>query len=203
MNFELTQKIMFNLLNALEIDCDEEGKKTTALRLTRLWEDLLSGHGIDAAETLDGGFSVGHHEMVALLAIPFYSMCEHHFLPFYGSVDLAYLPGSTGYVAGASKLGEVVEVVSKRLQVQERLTTDISDAIDRGLQSKGSYVVVQAEHLCMTMKDRKNISSRLVTVSRTGVFRESHEMANQALALLNRRDSSLLGTTDRRCGDVF
>ena len=188
MNEERVEFLVRELLDALEVRLGNAEKDATAGRVTRLWADLLAGESIDAYQVLNGGFPAGHQEIVALANIPFYSLCEHHLLPFYGSVGVVYIPGAKGYVAGASKLGEVVEMISRRLQIQERFTTQIAQAVDKGLLAKGVYVVVRAEHLCITMKDRKNLGTKLVTLGSTGVFRSDERLVEQAQRLLEYSD---------------
>lgn len=123
---------------------------------------------MDAKSELTVGFEVGHREMVILRDIPFYSMCEHHLLPFYGVAHVGYIPNKEGRVVGVSKLARVVEIFAKRLQLQERMTSQIADAIMEALQPDGVAVVMQAEHLCMTMRGIKKPGSNVITSATRG-----------------------------------
>jgi GTP cyclohydrolase I len=139
---------------------------------------------MDAKAELTVGFEVGHDEMVILRDIPFHSMCEHHLLPFYGVAHVGYIPNEGGRVVGVSKLARVVEIFAKRLQLQERMTTQIADAIMDALQPKGVAVVVQAEHLCMTMRGIKKPGSNVVTSATRGLFRTRAATRSEFLSLV-------------------
>src|SRR4030066_1256828 len=140
---------------------------------------------MDARAELNVGFKVGYREMVILRDIPFYSMCEHHLLPFYGVAHVGYIPNKEGRVVGVSKLARVVEVFAKRLQLQERLTSQIADAIVEALQPDGVAVVVKAEHLCMTMRGIKKPGSNVITSATRGVFRSKQATRAEFLSLLS------------------
>ena len=132
-----------------------ESLKDTPQRIAEMYVELFSGLDADPQAELSVGFEEGHREMVILRDIPFYSMCEHHLLPFYGVAHVGYIPGKDGKVVGISKLARVVEIFARRPQIQERMTRQIADAIFETIQPDGVAVVVQAEHLCMTMRGIK------------------------------------------------
>jgi len=130
---------------------------------------------------------VGHREMVILRDIPFYSMCEHHLLPFYGVAHVGYIPNEEGRVVGVSKLARVVDVFAKRLQLQERMTSQIADVICEALQPDGVAVVIQAEHLCMTMRGIKKPGSNVITSATRGLFRSRAATRAEFLSLVQGR----------------
>jgi len=132
----------------------------------------------DPKEELSVGFELGHREMVVLRDIPFYSMCEHHLLPFYGVAHIGYIPNHEGRIIGISKLARVVEIISKRPQLQERMTTEIADAIMDAIKPEGVAVVIQAEHLCMIMRGIKKPGSNVITSAIRGIF--SRKAASRA-----------------------
>ena len=147
-----------------------EGLANTPFRIAEMYAEVFSGLDEDPKEILAVGFEEEEHEeMVVLKDIPFYSMCEHHFLPFHGLAHVGYVPA--GRLVGISKLARVVEVLARRPQVQERLTGQIADTIMEALQPHGAGVVIEAEHLCMTMRGIRKPGSRLVTSANRGIFR--------------------------------
>jgi GTP cyclohydrolase I len=149
-----------------------------------MYAEIFSGLYMDAKSELTVGFEVGHREMVILRDIPFYSMCEHHLLPFYGVVHIGYIPNKEGRVVGVSKLARVVEIFAKRPQLQERMTSQIADAILEALQPDGVAVVVQAEHLCMTMRGIKKPGSNVLTSATRGLFRTRAATRAEFLSLV-------------------
>ncbi|MCL4534451.1 MAG: GTP cyclohydrolase I FolE [Bacteroidetes bacterium] len=157
------------MLEAIGEDPDREGLVNTPRRVSEMYCELFSGMGIDPVVELQVGFEEGHDEMVVLCDIPFYSMCEHHLLPFYGVANIGYIPN--GRVVGISKLARVVEILARRPQLQERMTTQIADTIVEGLNPQGVAVVLEAEHLCMTMRGIKKPGSTVVTSANRGLFR--------------------------------
>ncbi|MDA8263065.1 MAG: GTP cyclohydrolase I [Actinomycetota bacterium] len=189
MDLEQVRLAVAGLLDALGLDMPPEERDLTSKRVADLWVELLSGVGAEPAALLRGGFSEGHRDMVALRDIPFFSMCEHHLLPFFGKASIVYLPGPTGQIAGASNLARVVSLVSKRLQVQERLTAEIAEAVMVGVSAAGVLVVAEGEHLCMTMKDHTDVGSKLLTTSAVGVLRDDPDLRREAMALLQRRET--------------
>ena len=138
------------ILEGIQEDPNREGLRETPERIARMYEEILSGMNEDVSEHLSKTFTVENNDVVMEKDICFYSMCEHHMMPFYGKVHIAYIPD--GKVVGISKLARTVEVYARRLQIQERMTTEIADAIMRELHAKGVMVMVEAEHMCMTGK---------------------------------------------------
>jgi GTP cyclohydrolase I len=173
-----------SIIRAVGEDPDREGLKDTPRRVAEMYAELFMGQDMDPRKALTVGFEEGHREMVILRDIPFYSMCEHHLLPFYGVVHVGYLPNASGRVVGASKLARVVEIFAKRLQIQERMTTQIADAIVDGLKPDGVGVIVQAEHLCMIMRGIKKPGSAIITSALRGVLRHRKESRAEFFALL-------------------
>ncbi len=173
-----------SIIRAIGEDPKREGLVGTPGRVAEMYAELFMGLDMDPREELTVGFEEGHREMVILRDIPFYSMCEHHLLPFYGVVHIGYLPNNTGRVVGASKLARVVEIFAKRLQIQERMTTQIADAIVNGLKPDGVGVIVQAEHLCMIMRGIKKPGSAIITSALRGAFRSRTETRAEFFSLL-------------------
>ncbi len=165
------EAVALSLIEAIGDDPRREGLEGTPRRIADMYAELFSGLDMDAKAELTVDFEVGHHEMVILRDIPFYSMCEHHLLPFYGVAHVGYIPNKEGRVVGLSKLARVVDIFAKRLQLQERMTTQIADTIVEALQPDGVAVVIQAEHLCMTMRGIKKSGSNVITSATRGIFR--------------------------------
>ena len=159
-----------SMLKAIGDDPKREGLKETPQRVARMYAEIFSGIDKNPADDLKVGYELGHREMVILKDIPFYSMCEHHLLPFSGVVHIGYVPGKDGRVVGISKLARVVETVARRPQIQERMVTEIADAIVDGLNPDGVGVVIAAEHMCMTMRGIKKPGSRVITSALRGGF---------------------------------
>jgi len=173
-----------SIIKAIGEDPEREGLVDTPKRIAEMYAELFMGLGKNPEEELTVGFEVGHREMVIVKDIPFYSMCEHHLLPFYGVVHIGYLPNVDGRVVGLSKLARVVEVVASRPQLQERMTTEIADAIMDGLKPSGVAVVVQAEHLCMIMRGVKKPGSNVITSAIRGAFRHRPETRAEFFSLI-------------------
>ena len=173
-----------SIIRAIGENPEREGLVGTPGRVAEMYAELFMGLDMDPREELTVGFEEGHREMVILRDIPFYSMCEHHLLPFYGTVHIGYIPNATGRVVGGSKLARVVEIFAKRLQIQERMTTQIADAIVNGLKPDGVGVIVQAEHLCMIMRGIKKPGSAIVTSALRGTFRSKAETRAEFFSLL-------------------
>jgi len=159
------------IIEAIGEDPNREGLKDTPGRVAEMYAELFMGVDKDPKDDLDVGFELGHREMVILKDIPFYSMCEHHLLPFYGVAHVGYIPNDEGRIVGISKLARVVETIARRPQVQERMTTEIADAVDEGIKPAGVAVVIQAEHLCMVMRGIKKPGSNVITSAIRGAFR--------------------------------
>lgn len=170
------------LLEGIGEDVNREGLKDTPDRIARMYEELTEGVDADAAEHLYRVFTVDHNEMVLEKDIVFYSMCEHHLMPFYGKAHVAYIPN--GKVVGLSKLARCVEVYARRLQIQEQMTGQIADAIMEHLMPEGAMVVLEAEHMCMTMRGVKKPGSKTVSIATRGVFAEDKELQNRFFQML-------------------
>jgi GTP cyclohydrolase I len=184
-NEDKIKKAMVSIIEAIGENPEREGLVGTPGRVAEMYVELFSGLGIDPKQELAVGLDEEHHEMVLLKDIPFYSMCEHHLLPFYGMVHIGYIP--SGKVAGVSKLARVVEILARRPQIQERLTTQIADTIVEALSPQGVGVVIQAEHLCMTMRGVKKPGSNFVTSAMRGLFRRSAATRSEFLSLIQGR----------------
>ncbi|MFC1990791.1 GTP cyclohydrolase I FolE [Chloroflexota bacterium] len=165
------EKAVVSIIEAIGEDPTREGLKGTPERVAEMYTELFMGLDKDPREELVVGFELGHREMVVLKDIPFYSMCEHHLLPFYGVAHVGYIPNDAGRIVGISKLARVVEIIARRPQLQERMTTDIADAIDDGINPDGVAVVIQAEHMCMVMRGIKKPGSNVITSAIRGAFR--------------------------------
>ncbi|GAA3542054.1 GTP cyclohydrolase 1 [Aeromicrobium flavum] len=151
------------LLAAIGEDPDRDGLLDTPARVARSYAELLGGYDQDAREVLSAVFEVGHRELVLVRDIEVWSMCEHHMVPFFGVAHIGYIPGETGHVTGLSKLARLVDVYARRLQVQERLTTQVAEAMVEVLEPRGVIVVIEAEHLCMTMRGVAKAGARTIT----------------------------------------
>jgi GTP cyclohydrolase I len=173
-----------SMIKAIGEDPQREGLRDTPQRIADMYTELFTGLDMDAKAELTVGFEVGHREMVILRDIPFYSMCEHHLLPFFGVAHVGYIPNKEGKVVGVSKLARVVEIFAKRLQLQERMTSQIADAIMEALQPDGVSVVIQAEHLCMTMRGIKKPGSNVITSATRGLFRSRAATRAEFLSLV-------------------
>lgn len=156
------------LLEGIGEDIGREGLTDTPDRIARMYEEIFAGLTQTAAEPLSKVFTAQNTDMIIEKDIPFYSMCEHHLLPFYGKAHIAYIPNDR--VAGLSKLARTVEVFARRPQLQERMTVQIAEAVMEHLGAKGSMVILEAEHMCMTMRGIKKPGSRTVTISSKGAF---------------------------------
>ena len=156
------------MLEGIGEDPDREGLRETPERIARMCEELFAGREADGQEELSKVFAAESSQMVLEKDIPFYSMCEHHMLPFYGKAHVAYLP--EGRVVGLSKLARTVEIYARRLQIQERMTEQIADAVAAFLSPRGVMVAIEAEHMCMTMRGVKKPGSRTLSVAVRGAF---------------------------------
>ena len=174
------------LLEGIGEDTEREGLAETPDRIARMYTEILSGMTEEPSEPLSRVFTVENSEMVLEKDIVFPSMCEHHMLPFYGKVHVAYLPD--GKVVGLSKLARTVEIYAKRLQVQERMTNQIADAIMEHLAPKGVMIVVEAEHMCMTMRGVKKPGSKTVSLATRGAFADNTELQNRFFQMLRMGD---------------
>ncbi|MDO8672986.1 MAG: GTP cyclohydrolase I FolE [Dehalococcoidia bacterium] len=174
-----------SILEAIGEDPEREGLKETPRRIAEMYAEIFRGVAEDPKKDLMVGFEEGHKEMVILRDIPFYSVCEHHLLPFHGICHVGYIPN--GRVVGISKLARVVETLAKRPQLQERLTSQIADCIMEALRPEGVAVVIQAEHLCMTMRGVRKPGSKVVTSANRGIFRRSAITRSEFFSLVDRQ----------------
>lgn len=172
------------LLEGIGEDVDREGLQGTPERIARMCEEIYGGLDNEADEYLQKQFHVENNEMVLEKDITFYSMCEHHLMPFYGKAHIAYIPD--GKVVGLSKLARTVEVFARRLQLQEQLTGQIADALMEYMQPKGTLVMVEAEHMCMTMRGIKKPGSQTVTIARRGVFETDPTLEERFFRMLGK-----------------
>lgn len=172
------------LLLAVGEDPDRDGLLNTPSRVARMWSELLSGSYEQPDQHLAITFEIEHDEMVLVRDIGFTSLCEHHMLPFTGTAHIAYLPGTLGRFTGLSKLARLVEGYSRRLQVQERLTSQIADAMESMLTPAGVLVVVEAEHTCMSIRGVRKPGSRTVTSSARGIYRTDAAARAEVMAFI-------------------
>jgi GTP cyclohydrolase I len=172
------------ILEAIGEDTQREGLVGTPQRIAEMYCEIFRGMEVDATSELAVGFEEGHREMVILRNIPFYSLCEHHLLPFYGVAHVGYIPNKDGRVVGISKLARVVDTYAKRLQLQERMTTQIADTVLEALKPDGVAVVIEAEHLCMTMRGIEKPGSNVVTSATRGTFRSRAATRAEFLSLV-------------------
>lgn len=182
MDKEKIKQAVALIIEAIGEDSSREGLVETPDRIARMYEEIFAGLGKEADVHLNKTFEIVDDNMVVVKDIPFYSMCEHHFLPFYGKAHIAYIPNKR--VAGLSKLARTVEVYAKRPQLQERLTMQVADAIYNYLDSRGCLVVVEAEHLCMNMRGIKKPGSMTVTSVSRGIIDDDINLKNEAFRLM-------------------
>jgi len=175
------------ILFAIGEDPDRDGLLETPSRVARMYAEICAGLHELPSEHLLTQFEADHDEMVMVRDIPLYSLCEHHLIPFLGTAHVAYIPGADGYVTGLSKIARVVDGYAKRPQVQERLTSQIAETIESTLKPRGVLVVIEAEHLCMSMRGVRKAGSSTVTSSVTGIFRENVATRAEAMRFLERR----------------
>jgi GTP cyclohydrolase I len=187
---ERVQRVIRELLEAIGEDPSREGLRETPRRVADMYVELFEGIESDPGEHLRVTFEVGHDEMVMVRDIPFASLCEHHLVPFVGHAHVAYLPSADGRIAGLSKLARLVEGYARRLQVQERMTTQLVEAMERELNPRGSIVVIEAEHFCMSMRGVKKEGMTTVTSAVRGVFRDDAAYRAEALQYIHQRRST-------------
>ena len=181
-DIEKTEKAIRDLLLAIGEDPDRPGLAETPKSCAKMYAELLAGMDSDAQEHLSKQFDVPHSEFLLEKDIPFYSLCEHHLLPFFGKAHIAYLPNDR--VVGLSKLARTVEVYARRLQLQEQMTSQIADDIMRHLDARGVMVVIEAEHLCMTMRGVKKPGAKTITTCVRGAFEDQAELRATVLSLI-------------------
>ncbi len=180
------EKAVRDLLVAIGEDPDREGLQGTPERLGRSFAEIFAGIHVDPSEVLDKQFDVGPSELIIVRDIAMFSMCEHHLLPFHGVAHIAYIPGASGRVTGLSKLARLVVGFSRRPQVQERLTAQIADAVEQRLGAGGVLVVIEAEHMCMSMRGVRKPGASTVTSAVRGQLRSPATRA-EAMSLLSQR----------------
>jgi GTP cyclohydrolase IA len=173
------------ILKAIGEDPERQGLIQTPERVAAMYQELFAGVGRDPAKEIDVVFDIEHDEMIMVRDIPLASLCEHHLIPFIGKAHVAYIPNEEGQITGLSKLARVVDLLSRRPQVQERLTTQIADAIERALSPRGVLVVIEAEHLCMTMRGVRKPGSQTVTSAVRGIFRKNEATRAEAMGLIS------------------
>jgi GTP cyclohydrolase I len=178
---------VLEILAAVGEDPDRDGLVMTPGRVARMYEELFAGFDQNPADHLEVTFAAEHDEMVMVRDIPFASLCEHHMVPFVGRAHVAYIPGEDGRITGLSKLARLVDGFARRLQVQERMTTQIADAIEVALEPKGVLVVVDAEHLCMSMRGVKKSGTSTVTSAVRGLFRSDASTRMEAMQFVQGR----------------
>ena len=181
---ERIEKAVKEILLAVGEDVEREGLKKTPERVGKMYAELLAGMREDPKDHLRSVFTENYDEIVLLRDIPFYSICEHHLMPFIGSAHVAYLP--TGMVLGVSKLARIVDCFARRLQTQERLTYQIADFIMNSLKPMGVTVVLEASHSCMTIRGIKKPGSSMVTSALRGIFKKDPRSRNEVLSLLHK-----------------
>ena len=181
---ERIKQAMTSIIEAIGEDPKREGLVDTPKRVAEMYSELFMGINMDPTAELSTGFEVGHREMVIVKDIPFYSMCEHHLLPFYGVAHIGYIPDIDGRVVGISKLARVVEIVARRPQIQENLTSEIAEAITEGCNPSGVAVVVRAEHMCMIMRGIKKPGSAIITSAIRGTFRTNPDSRAEFFSLI-------------------
>ena len=181
----LIEDAVRQILKGIGESPDREGLADTPRRVADMYSELFSGIGRDPVDEIDVVFELGHDEMIMVRDIPMASICEHHLVPWIGKAHVAYIPNEKGQITGLSKLARVVDVISRRPQVQERLTTQIADAIETALDPRGVLVVVEAEHLCMTMRGVRKPGSQTVTSAVRGIFRDNDATRAEAMGFIH------------------
>jgi len=180
------ERAVREILLAIGEDPDRDGLVRTPARVADMFTEIFAGLHEDPAEHLTVRFDADHDEMVMVRDIPLYSTCEHHLVPFVGKAHVAYIPGDDGRITGLSKLARLVDGFARRLQVQERLTTEIADTIDEVLSPKGVLVVIEAEHLCMSMRGVRKPGSLTVTSAVRGLFKTNAATRAEAMGFIRR-----------------
>ena len=178
------EKAVELILEAIGEDKNREGLVHTPRRVACMYEEIFSGYKADTSKIVTVKFSENHDEMVLVKGIPFYSVCEHHLMPFLGQAHVAYIPAKDGKITGISKLARVVDVLARKLQLQERLTTQIANILEKALKPRGVVVVIEAEHLCMSMRGVNKPGSKTVTSAIRGIFRTNEATRAEALSII-------------------
>jgi GTP cyclohydrolase I len=181
------EKAVREILEAVGEDPDRDGLARTPQRVAEMYAEILGGLHEDPDGVLEVTFEAGHDEMVMVRDIPLFSLCEHHVIPFVGKAHVAYIPNDDGRITGLSKLARLVDIYARRLQVQENLTTQIADTIERVLQPRGVLVVIEAEHLCMSMRGVRKPGTTTITSAVHGLFRTDPATRAEAMQLVHGR----------------
>lgn len=184
---ERIERAVREILLAVGEDPDRDGLRNTPARVARMYAEIFSGIDRDAAEVLNVTFEAGHDEIVMVRDIDLTSTCEHHLVPFIGKAHVAYIPNEDGRVTGLSKIARLVDAYARRPQVQERLTTQIADTLEETLQPRGVLVVIEAEHLCMSMRGVRKPGATTVTSAVRGLFRDDARTRAEAMAFIHGR----------------
>jgi GTP cyclohydrolase I len=175
------------ILQGIGEDPERGGLRETPARVARMYREIFAGIDVDASELVTVVEGADFDEMIMVRDIPLYSMCEHHLIPFNGKAHVAYIPNKSQQITGLSKIARVVDTLAKRPQVQERLTTEIAEAIERALSPRGVFVVIEAEHLCMTMRGIKKPGAATVTSAIRGLFRNDARTRQEAMQHIGMR----------------
>lgn len=183
---EAIEDAVREILVAVGEDPERDGLQRTPRRVAEMYAELFSGLQEDPGEALEVVFEAGHDEIVMVRDIAFHSLCEHHLMPFAGKAHVAYLPNERGQITGISKLARLVDALARRPQVQERLTTDVADILMKRLDARGSFVVIEAEHMCMSMRGVRKPGAITVTSAIRGAFKSDPATRAEAMALLQR-----------------
>lgn len=186
-DLERAERAVRDLLKAIGEDPTREGLIDTPGRVARMWAEVLAGGHSDPDHHLTRTFEIEHDEMVLVRDIPFTSICEHHMLPFSGTAHIAYLPGTTGRFTGLSKLARLVEGYARRLQVQERMTSQLADAMQSMLEPAGVLIVVEAEHSCMSIRGIRKPGTKTVTTAVRGIYRTDSAARAEVMAFIRGR----------------
>ncbi len=181
------ERAVREILFAIGEDPDRDGLVATPRRVAKMYEEIFAGLGEDPGEHLSVLFEADHDEMVMLKDIPVYSVCEHHLVPWFGRAHVAYIPNDDGRITGLSKLARLVDGFSRRPQVQERLTTQVADRLEAVLAPRGVLVVVEAEHLCMSMRGVRKPGAVTVTSAVRGLMRDSPAARSEAMSFIHGR----------------
>ncbi len=184
MDKKLIEDGVRNILKGIGEDPDREGLVETPRRVAEMYEEIFSGINQDPSVVLKSMFNENHDEIIIIKDIPFYSVCEHHLIPFIGKAHVAYIPNSNGAITGLSKITRMFDIVAKRPQIQERLTTIVADILVQKLEARAVMVIVEAEHLCMSMRGVKKPKTLTVTSAVRGLFRRNAASRAEAIALI-------------------
>lgn len=184
MDKKLIEEGVRNILKGIGEDPDREGLIDTPRRVAEMYEEIFSGINQDPSAVLKSMFNENHDEIIIIKDIPFYSVCEHHLIPFIGKAHVAYIPNANGTITGLSKITRMFDIVAKRPQIQERLTTVVADILVQKLEARAVMVIVEAEHLCMSMRGVKKPKTLTVTSAVRGLFRRNAASRAEAIALI-------------------